>query len=381
MHRVDFVSQPSTSAAGALSAKHQKLAVALYDRERQKIRLVPVAGDAVFRMEPRAAGVDYGKAYEGAEIDPADKKARNRRLVDAFGSVRRKRQLLSKDAGRVVIDAVAGADVLKAQLASKGKEYQEKGLTKEAVEEQVRAARNFPPHHAAATAADEAYRLQDLVPTAAWETLPVARLLKCSEDAAALAAQVEKGALHAYTRARIESLAPMAEASAQSKAARKRRGRALVFLDALLRTHGVRKLKGGSTGASLARELHTTDELGTALLGMFFSGSRTDEGRDVFLRPKEQEELLLMYILVTAMLAEEWTLEPELVDALRGHLKLGAAAFVQRCRELGFHCASQGKKGTDGEYKYKVTFPLSKEKEGQTLASLLPKPKKGGKGK
>jgi len=82
----------------------------------------------------------------------------NNRLVEQFGSTRRKRQLTAKENAVVRADAVGGAEALKDMLRSAADKAAESNMTKDEIIKQTQALRAIPPHHPEAVKPHDAYR-------------------------------------------------------------------------------------------------------------------------------------------------------------------------------------------------------------------------------
>jgi hypothetical protein len=82
----------------------------------------------------------------------------NDRLVEQFGSTRRKRQLTAKENAVVRADAVGGAEALKDMLRSAADKAAESNMTKDEIIKQTQALRAIPPHHPEAVKPHDAYR-------------------------------------------------------------------------------------------------------------------------------------------------------------------------------------------------------------------------------
>lgn len=230
----------------------------------------------------------------------------NKRLVDAFGSVRRKRQLLQKEAGQVKVDAIGSAEALKVALKEAGAKQQAEGFTKAHLEAKAKAARNLPPHHLEAAEPDSAYRAEEVMgPAEVYGNLGVSRVLRCQEDPNACDKAREGRELHPYVLDRLPSLRLPEEGAGEAAVRlRKHRARCLAFLSYLL---SLPKVLGSTKGGAsrLAAELQIPEPVMEHLLAKFYVVS--DEGKgEKYIRPKEQTELLYAYILVTALMAEQW---------------------------------------------------------------------------
>ena len=80
------------------------------------------------------------------------------RLVEQFGSTRRKRQLTAKENAVVRADAVGSPEALKDMLKTAADKAAESNMTKEEMIKQTQALRAILPHHPEATKPHDAYR-------------------------------------------------------------------------------------------------------------------------------------------------------------------------------------------------------------------------------
>ena len=86
------------------------------------------------------------------------------RLVEQFGSTRRKRQLTAKENAVVSADAVGGAAALQDMLKTAADKAADTNMTKDDIINQTQALRAIPPHHPDATQPHDAYRCCNFVP-------------------------------------------------------------------------------------------------------------------------------------------------------------------------------------------------------------------------
>jgi len=80
------------------------------------------------------------------------------RLVDAFGSTRRKRQLQTREGAKVQADAIGGTEAVKSLLQTAGDKAAAAGATKAEVLGKAMGHRVLPPHNPQATTPQEAYK-------------------------------------------------------------------------------------------------------------------------------------------------------------------------------------------------------------------------------
>lgn len=75
-----------------------------------------------------------------------------------------------------------------------------------------------------------------------------------------------------------------------------------------------------------------------ACLDRFYSRAKGEEGVDEYSRTKEQGRMLLLHLLMTALIAEEFTLGARQFEALRATLKLTPKEMVTYYRRAPGCC-------------------------------------------
>ena len=85
-------------------------------------------------------------------------KTRSRRLVDAFGSTRRKRQLQTREGARVQADALGATEAVASLLKLAGDRAVASGATKAEVLGRAMGHRVLPPHDPEAINPQDAYK-------------------------------------------------------------------------------------------------------------------------------------------------------------------------------------------------------------------------------
>lgn len=286
----------------------------------------------------------------------ADVKARRgmaTRLVEAFGSTRRKRQLKAREEGTVRADKLLSGAAAEAALEAVNERAAEEGGTREEVIGRVTARRNIPPHDAAATEAAKAYPLRRLVPEDCLAALNIGQLLHASEKADVLEKVTEKRLVPQYVLSRL----PLLRAASGDKE-RKERARWLALLSALL---GLVNQPGAALRApreggleALARKLHIgRREALEPLLDLFYhrevgggpgggpSSLTAPDGADggvaspggageVFVRDGPKKELQVLYTCVAALGADGWALAGPQFEALASELRMSLQDVATR---------------------------------------------------
>lgn len=101
-------------------------------------QVIPVSGGVICRVEVRAHRANYDpkngeKDVGGKETAGALRTAQNKRLVDAFGSTRRQRQLANTESSMVDVERVGASEVVAGMMAKAQMEAREAGMTKDQV--------------------------------------------------------------------------------------------------------------------------------------------------------------------------------------------------------------------------------------------------------
>ncbi|CAL8464180.1 g3715 [Coccomyxa elongata] len=371
---VDFVgSSRSADAEGAPACKY---AVGVLDKQTGVLSYAEVGSGSIVRMESRARGVNYGPTGTVTEQD-GDIQARilqNKRLVQAFGSTRRKRQLEQKEGAKVGDDNVLAMDAVEDVLAAASDKAALEKMTKDDVLRTVTNIRHIPPHHPEATTASAAYRLEELVPEEAWDALEVSRLKRAMEDESYRDEVLRaKGIFPGVVLDRLALI------TAPEGPAAQRRLRAMAFLGPLISLYtgryrlNVEAQKGGLKAVSARTRIQ--EDVLRGCLDRFYSRAKgEEEGVEVYSRTKEQARMLLLHVLVTALIAEDYSLGARQFEALRAALKLTPQDMVTHYRELGCTCEKAAGDAASPMKQYKVTLlPASAKQPPRTLADMFPK--------
>ncbi|GFR48103.1 hypothetical protein Agub_g9790, partial [Astrephomene gubernaculifera] len=327
--------------AGVAAASY---ALGVYNPDTGKLQLVHVAGERPFRLDTRLEGLVYAPTGAGAdeEQDRDARKMAAKRLVDEFGSTRRRRQLNAREAGVVAADRISGGEAVQQVLGSVAARGQGEGLTREEMRRRAFSARTVPPHNPNATSAAAAYPLELLLgpPAAAageeeveGEREAAARALvgelyvrqiqEVAEDEKKLEFAREKDVIPSYVLSRLGPLRLLKASDSESAASRvRRRVQYLALLAALLRLQARPRLAIKSEGvAGVAREMRLREALMQHLLDKFYNRVEDPLRGARYERTDAQSALLLAYIVAVAVVAEEGYMEAEQVHALRETLK------------------------------------------------------------
>ncbi|GIL91933.1 hypothetical protein Vretimale_18617 [Volvox reticuliferus] len=352
-------------------------ALGVYQPGDKKLQLVKVAGDRIFRLEPRLAGLVYEPT--GAGVDPntleGGKKAAARKLVSEFGSTRRRRQMDAREAGMVTAEKISGGAALHGILTSMATRTRETGLSKEEVTRRAFSQRTIPPHNPSATTAAGAYPLELLLsrnpnpgaedksskPSLVGE-LNAAQMHRLVDDEQELQKARENKWVHPYVLKKLGNLRRLKNGdSLQDQAKARERAKQLSLLTVLLRLLARPLLNRKGDGVSnIARELHVFEGLAEFFLERFYELTE-DPVRGVrYERSSAQRQLLISYILAVVMVAEDGFLDALQFEELRDALQMDSAQLVTCLRELG--CESKSVKATierNGEARAAQGYQIS----------------------
>lgn len=373
-HNVDFVG--STLAPDYSSAPACRQALAHFDRSTGCLEVMPVEAGAVMRMEPRAHSLEYGAATTATGVGDTEKRDHTMRLVEEFGSQRRRRQLVARREGAVQASAVSAGATVMGMIAQQGRDMLSK---EEVIAQSLAAARNVPPHHPEATAAGEAYRLVEVVPPTVLAALESHRLAQAAHSAEFRHALAESGQFGSgYVLSRVAE----AVRSAPEVGVQESRCASLALAGHLLKLYGKRGVLSARGGVEeLAESNHMAPGVLEGVLALFYNREE-EEGREgvKYLLTKQRRDLMLSYILVLALMAEQASvLEPDAFCGLAAELRVRPNELAERFRELG--CMTFPTTILEGGTRirtFKVSL-LPPAAEGKTLAQCFPPPKLGGK--
>lgn len=296
-----------------------------------RLELMPAEGGKILRLEPRVHGQSYEARGVTTVIEAGKQKEANMRLVEEFGSQRRKRQLKAREAGKVEAGHVSAGQAVLGMIAQAGEAA---GMTKEEVIKASLAQRNIPPHHPEARTAEEAYRSDELVPLSIRDGLEITKLFPAENKAEYRETLKSSGMFgEGYVLSRLPLLCT------SDVAVREERARMLCMLGHLLKLYskyGLIRTKAEGGLAEAADRLKIGASVLEGMLDLFYTEEPSYDGSSKYLVSMEKKSLLLGYILVLAVRVEHsCLLEAEHFQALADELRLKPNELVQRYRELG----------------------------------------------
>ncbi|KAF7838000.1 DNA-directed RNA polymerase I subunit rpa49 [Senna tora] len=161
---VDFVGTSYTGEAAA--AQRCMYALGVFDKETQTLKVVPIAANKIFRLDPKVRGLEYSDKEETAnsavsELTSQQKADRAREATIMWGTKKAKREAKKIQARKQEDDRQSQKD-----LDNKMKNIV---VNKQALENtEAHVTRNIPPYNVDATTPEEAYPLEKIIPKVEW---------------------------------------------------------------------------------------------------------------------------------------------------------------------------------------------------------------------
>ena len=328
-------------------------------------------------MEPRARNLQYQATAPTVPTDTEilARRERNARLVQEFGSQRRKRQLSAAKSAQVDASQLSDGAGLLGFIAAASPAIK----SREAAIAASLSLRNIPPHNRDARTAEEAYRHDQIIPASLGHALDVNKLFSADKkEEYKNQLRQDKKFGEGYVLSRLQVL------TTADKRAREERASCLALLGYLLKmvtTKGSVRVK--TTVSAEANHMKMPESVLEAILELFYTreggvggGGGGGGGEVRYVLSKEKKNLMLGWILVLAIRAEpQCVLEPANYAALVTELRMKATDVGALYRELG--CVTVRVRGEGGGTKVSLMPPSSDGEK--TLADYFPGLKLGGK--
>lgn len=279
---VDFV---GTNYSGeATTGQRYKYALGVFDKESQSLKIVPVACDRVFRLEPKVRGSDVVEEEPESsvkeETSVQEKVDRMRELTVLYGTKRsineeKKRHSLNQ----------GNNPRAQAELDGRMKEVT---INKDALEgTNANITRNIPPYDASATSPREAYPLDKIILKGEWGYLEdIFQLLQVETE-------VSFNTYPAFVTSRIHKLQDI-----QDEAEKRTLSCILSYITHLIKY----KDQHSMDGVSSAKGHKIPSILLQKFSAMFSPVSRRLSA--------EKNDLLISYVLVLTLYADEFRTDP-----------------------------------------------------------------------
>ncbi|CAA7035644.1 unnamed protein product [Microthlaspi erraticum] len=283
---VEFVGSNYTGEQAARQTCVYTLGV--LDKEAQTLRILPIAHNKVFRLEPRVKikeAVD-SEAAESAVTTELSEKERAMKGREKLNSKFGTKSAINRDKRKKALTLGADPDA----LDSDERKLTEADLNTSALEStDANVSRNIPPHDVSATAPEKAYPIEKIIDTGEWKFLqdiydPVEDVIRTATDEYPL-----------FVRNRLDKLRGIKNKTEKDTVA--------VVLSLL--THLVKFKDLNSMDGFSSAKNHKFPGIIRQKCKRLFKDS--DEGR----MPHDKINLLISYVLVLALHVDDFKTDPE----------------------------------------------------------------------
>eukprot|EP00963_Diacronema_lutheri_P004148 scaffold316_cov352-Pavlova_lutheri.AAC.12 len=363
-------------------------ALATYNRKKGTMEVMDVPKGTLRMLAER--GIERADAVETEEKGGADERnAKRKKLLHVFGSQKRRRQEMRRDASRVETGQVGDAHLqanLQAAVAQQVEQWGgerkdlndeagKKGITKEAWMERAakEARKGLPTHVEDATDPRKAYPIDRVVPhdlrqaiqELAENLLQAARSQADKDDCdGGGGARRDDGLLDGqgwpiYLKKHADAWLAQAKNEEEETVLK----HVLGYLTLLLIFH----VAGGFTksAAQLGEKLNVTAEVARHLMSRFMEEVGQEGGGAAYQKSRNSTLSLQYHILLLLLILHKYIMDPE---ELPGQLRLSMKEVLMRFREMGADYRITTTKGK----KHYVVRLLQNNSEGATLQSKFP---------
>ncbi|XP_010273794.1 PREDICTED: DNA-directed RNA polymerase I subunit rpa49 [Nelumbo nucifera] len=279
--KVEFVGTSYSSEAAA--AQVCTYALGVLDKETQTLKIVPIASNKIFRLEPRVRGSEVSDKEPRGELQEEDLTAEQkadkiRDLTNLYGTKKsisraKKMESLKQKEDPISQDAV-------------DKKIEGFVINKDALETAaVYTARNVPPHDPTATTPDKAYPLNKIIFKGEWDyLLDVLELLQSG-------ATISSDAYPSFVCNRIYKLEEI-----QDEMEKKRLACILSYITHLIKFKDQRSVDGASSA-----KYHKFPPIILQKFLTLFANSETYRLAD------DKQDLLISYVLVLTLFIDKFS--------------------------------------------------------------------------
>lgn len=347
---VDFVGTNYSGEGGMWQPCNYLMGV--FDKESKTLKLIPISGGRVFRMDARVRGVDYGDEEEGnvEELTAEERQEKYRLLTNTFGTHKSRLQATRQAKSKLKEEALGDQTQI-------GKFYEEAAtnstvLTNEEALARANASiiRNIPPYNASATKPENIYPLENIILAEEWGGQPdIDELIAAGKSPKTFREFQQRADYPHFVRNRIyklrsetgDRLDRLAHVFSYITHLLNFKAMPVSAIKQLLKAKITLENDRYDKGSSHLMESSRIPGVTLAKFLKLFSDTKGNI-------PREKRDLLSSYILVLTLIADDFETEP--LDIAKD-LKITMNNLVSRYRELG--CKSQKLKGS-----LKLTLPV-----------------------
>ncbi|XP_030525170.1 DNA-directed RNA polymerase I subunit rpa49-like isoform X2 [Rhodamnia argentea] len=281
-------------------------ALGVLDKESQTLKIVPVACNKMFRLEPRVgsdfADEEHPELVRG-ELSAKEKADKVRELNLLFGTKRSVTQDKKMQSLRQEDDPNSQKDL--------DRKIKEVAINKEALESTgSHTARNIPPYNSSATTPKDAYPIEKIILKGEWDYIrDILQLLEAGE-------KVSPDAYPTFVCNRIHKMG-----ETQDEMEKETLGCIFSYINHLIKF----KDQHSADGASSAKNHRTPSILRQKFSTMF----STAESKWL---PSEKIDLLISYVLVLTLFADDFRTDP---TDIAKDLRMSSVTIRQHFEHLG----------------------------------------------
>lgn len=328
----------------------------VFDKETSTLKLVPISGAKIFRLEARVRGLEYGatNAEEemAEELTAEDRQKRHQLLTATFGTHKSRLEAKRRDKSRLKEEALGDQSGIGKLFEEAAKNTTVLTGAEALARANASIVRNIPPYDASATKPEMVYLLENIILKEEWDQQPNVSELIAAGRNSRTAAEFQRSDYPLFVRNRIYKV------GSESGKAQDRLAHILSYITHLLNfkampLHAIKRLLKARTTLE-----HDTDDKETAhlmesskipgvILAKFlklFSDSKEST------RSREKTDLLISYILVLTLIADGFETRPSDIAA---DLKMTVPDIKSHYQELG--CKGHG---TQNNLKISLPVPL-----------------------
>lgn len=279
---VDFVGK--SYKGEAMAAQLCTYALGVLDKKTQTLKIMPIAGNKIFRLEPKVRGLDTAdeepSVLENEELSEGNKADKMNMLTATYGSKKSINQAKKLQVLMQGDNPESQGDLVK--------KIDDVVVNKEALESTTaEVARNIPPYNSSATTPQEAYPLNMIILAGEWDFLDdVYKILQAG-------AGVASNEYPTFVRNRIHKLQEI-----QDEVEKSTLSCIFSYITHLIKFRDTHSLDG----ASSAKNHRFPSIIRQKFVKMFNPESR--------MLPVEKIDLLISYVLVLTLYADNFRTDP-----------------------------------------------------------------------
>ncbi|XAR49912.1 hypothetical protein NMG60_11004095 [Bertholletia excelsa] len=307
--QVDFV---GTSYAGEAAAPQVcTYGLGVLDKESQTLKIVPIASNKIFRLEPRVGGSDLSEKEHSKEEFTAETKADKMRGLTIMYSTKKSISQAKKRESLYQKENPENQEDLNRKIEGIK-------INKEALESaNAPNARNIPPHDSSATTPENAYPLDKIIFKGEWDYL--LDILEHSQDEG-----LASDYYPSFVCNRVHRLKDI-----QDEAEKKKLACVFSFITHLIKY----KDKHSSEGSSSAKG----HRIPSILIQRFSSMFAESDSKWLL---DEKRDLLISYVLVLTLIADDFRTDP---SDIAKDLRMTAITLRPHYEYLGCKLVRDGK--------------------------------------